>query len=350
MGIAGAFILIASVLLHELSHSIMAIRYGLRVRRITLFIFGGVAEIEEKDEEEETRKNYHHEFNIAVVGPITSFLLAAIFVLLWLAAGGTLAEEVGADPMSVKPEYSVIAEGIFLYSTIINALLGGFNLLPAFPMDGGRMLRAALTKYKKDYDKATRIAVRTGIAISYAMMGFGFLTILGGSFVGGIWLILIGWFIQSGAQSYLSQHELSRVLSGVRLKDIMKTSPITLNPSITVDDALNNYFNTFRKTSFPVIDGEGFLLGMVTVEDIMKIPAEKRISTTVEMMKIPRSKLLVLESESSALSALIKMARSHTGRVFICDTENRLIGIVSKTDVMEAANERQEFIKAADEK
>lgn len=346
MGVAGAFILIVSVLLHELSHSIMATRYGLHVRRITLFVFGGVAEIEEKDEEEETRKDYRHEFNIAVVGPITSFLIASIFALLWLAVGGTLSE----DARGGTPESLVIIEGIFLYSAIINALLGGFNLLPAFPMDGGRMLRAALTKYKKDYDKATRIAVRTGIAISYGMMGFGFLTILGGSFVGGIWLILIGWFIQSGAQSYLSHHELSRVLSGVRLKGIMKTLPITMNPTITIEDALNNYFNAFRKTAFPVIDSAGFLLGMIGVEDVMKIHHEKRISTTVGMVMTPRSKLLALDSESTAMNALVKMAKNHTGRVFICDTENRLVGIVSKTDVMEAANEQKEFMKAADRK
>src|SRR5919197_882298 len=207
MGAAGAIILFVSVFLHELMHSIVAIRYGIRVRQIILFIFGGVSDISE-----ETR-DFRKEFKIALAGPAMSFAIAgALAAFWWLASQITPA---GQQLLAAKQ----VAEGTLLYGAIINALLGAFNLIPAFPLDGGRILRAGLIKWKKDYDTATKIAARVGIAISYVFMGLGFLAMITGSFLGGFWILLIGWFLNSGAQSYLAQHELTSVLAGVRLKD-----------------------------------------------------------------------------------------------------------------------------------
>src|ERR671921_862598 len=286
MGISGAFILFLSVLLHELAHSILSLKYGLGVRQIILFIFGGVSDIKEET------KDYRKEFKIAVIGPITSFALAAIFGLAWLLliqVGGetalpmaqsttqdiaeTNAEEIPTLQGKTTNELQAIPmmSGIMIYASIINALLGFFNLIPAFPLDGGRMLRAGLVKWKKSYNEATRIAVRIGIGISFGLMAFGFITIFTGSTLGGFWFIIIGWFIQSGAQTYLQQHELSTALVGVRLKDIMISKFISVNQSQTVDEILRDYFNIYRKSEFPVLDAEGYLVGAITSRQAMGV-------------------------------------------------------------------------------
>jgi Zn-dependent protease len=251
IGILGAIVLFISVLLHELSHSIVAKRYGYKVRQIVLFVFGGVSDIRDEPKEE-----YKKEFTIAIVGPISSFVLAGLFAAVWFVLvqtgitgiGQTDASLFALPPPPQQQEQAqrllpsmisdeevalTIAQGVMRYGIIVNILLGGFNLLPAFPLDGGRVLRAGLMRWRGNYHEATKTAVKVGIGISYGLMAFGFLTIFTGSFTGGIWLILIGWFLQSGAQSYLQQHEITTALSGVRLYQIMNTQFIAVTPNIT---------------------------------------------------------------------------------------------------------------------
>ena len=204
VAVIGAIILFSSVILHELAHSIMATRYRIKVKQIILFIFGGVSDIEEEP------RDFQKEFKIAVVGPLTSFGLAGIFSL-----SSFLFESIaGIDSPTILQAINVVLS----YGALVNIMLGAFNLIPAFPLDGGRILRSVLVSRKRDYDAATRIVVRTSIIISYALMGFGLISIVTRSFVGGLWILLIGWFLNSGAQSYLQQQELSSILSGVRLK------------------------------------------------------------------------------------------------------------------------------------
>src|ERR671923_1095252 len=155
MGATGAIILFISVFLHELMHSVVALRYGIKVRQIILFIFGGVSEIPE-----ETR-DFRKEFRIAAAGPVASFAIAGIFAAIWW-------------PISQTNANFPVIEGVLLYGAIVNVLLGAFNLIPAFPLDGGRILRAGLIRWKKSYNEATRIAAKVGIAISYGFMGIGF--------------------------------------------------------------------------------------------------------------------------------------------------------------------------------
>src|ERR687884_376832 len=263
IGIFGASTSFVSILLHELAHSIMALKYGLKVRQIVLFIFGGVSDIEEGD----SSRDFHKEFKISIVGPITSFVITAILGLAWWILT-SVAQGALSSPAITNTNNNatiVIAEAILQYGAIINTMLGGFNLVPAFPLDGGRILRSALLRWKRDYDQSTKIAVRIGTAISYVFMGIGFITMFSGSFIGGIWLLFIGWFLNSGAQSYLEQHQLSTALSDVRLEDIMNTRFVSVKPDITVNELLNNYPNVYRKSEFPVV-GEyaGDLLGSVT--------------------------------------------------------------------------------------
>ena len=205
MGVAGAIILFISVLLHELAHSLLSLRYGLKVRQIILFVFGGVSDIKE---EKRIKEDYGKEFKIAVVGPLLSFALAGIFALSWwglLQASGTselatptippVQDGGGVEEKSEDGEgraniledegfgfvsIILVVSGVLLYAAIVNVLLGAFNLLPAFPLDGGRMLRAGLIKWKKSYSDATRIAVKVGTGISYGLMAFGFISIISG--------------------------------------------------------------------------------------------------------------------------------------------------------------------------
>ena len=403
MGIVGAIILFVSVLLHELAHSILSLRYGLKVRQIILFIFGGVSDVKE---EERLKQDYGKEFRIAVVGPLASFALAGVFALSWwilLQASGTSELAVPVVPQAQEMEgvrggergtgteegfglvsIITILSGILLYAAMVNALLGAFNLLPAFPLDGGRMLRAGLIKWKKSYDDATRIAVKVGTGVSYGLMAFGFISIIGGSFIGGFWLILIGWFLQSGAQAYLQQHELSAALSGIVLKDIMNTRFVSVRPDITIKELLSNYFNLYRKSEFPVTakddDDTGILLGAVTTKQAMNVPEADAEKMKVEQIMTLTHDLIIMSPDRHADEALKRMYQENKGRVFVCTssppklTEKqtseqkvevnsggernknqkkemlqkgqqhlKLIGIISKTDILNIATERQEY-------
>lgn len=192
MGGIGAIVLFASVLLHELAHSLVAQRFGIRVRQIVLFIFGGVSDIAHE------ARDARQEIKIAVAGPMASFVLAGIFAAVWWLL------------TSLPGVSNSITEVILYYGVVANAILGAFNLIPAFPLDGGRILRAFLYIRKRDYDSATIIAARIGMALSYGFIALGFLAlVLARDFVGSIWLILIGLFIHMGAASYLAQHRLA---------------------------------------------------------------------------------------------------------------------------------------------
>jgi Zn-dependent protease/CBS domain-containing protein len=344
VGVSGAIVLFFSVTLHELSHSVIAMRYGLHVREIILFIFGGVSNIEDLDvigerkinTAEQVSKEFKKEFNIAVAGPITSFILAGILSLLFLVISqGTLQSDFVLNR---------IVGIVLLYGTIVNTILGIFNLVPAFPLDGGRILRAGILKWKKDYEKATKIAAKIGVAISYAFMAAGFIIMLFGDFFGGIWILLIGWFLNNGAQSYVSQYELTSLLSGVRLQDIMNTNIIFLKETFTVGDSLREYFNRYAKDSFPVLDERGRLLGLVTFKDASKIAEANRDSILVKEVMIPANNL-IMPPLGEADEAFMKMAKRPVRRIFVCDQMGKLLGLVSKTDIMDIAIQRKDFLK-----
>lgn len=344
-----AAILFISVLLHELAHSIVALKYGIRIRQIVLFIFGGVSDISEET------KDYRKEAKMALVGPAMSFILAGIFTLFWWVVGHSSVS--GPSLVTLKE----VTADILYYAALVNTILGVFNLIPAFPTDGGRILRAVLVGLKRDYDKATKDSVRVGILISYGFMAFGFLIMASGSFLSGIWILLIGWFLNSGAQSYLSQYELSSVLSHVRLRDIMNTNIISIKPDLSIDQLLSSHFQIYMKSAFPVVNNENQLLGLVTLKRAMEVPDHRRRDMTAEDVMIPIADLIVMRGGSKADDALLRMTRGvgtglggpeekeerrkQFGKIFICDDNDRLIGLwlVSKTDILNIESERQEY-------
>jgi CBS domain-containing protein len=298
---------------------------------------------------------------MALAGPAMSFMLAGIFTIFGLLVSQST--PTGSSALILKQ----VTLDILYYAALINTILGIFNLIPAFPSDGGRILRAALVKLKKDHDKATKDAVKVGITISYGFMALGFLMMATGSFLSGIWILLIGWFLNSGAQSYMSQQELSSVLSHVHLREIMNTNIISVKQDITVNELLNSYFNVYRKTEFPVVDECGNLIGAVTTKQAMNVQKSSRDTIKVEEIMIPKDELIVMKDDASADEALKRIFRENKSRIFVYEDidmiplrgledglevnkrqKQKLIGVISKPDILNVAREREEFEKAVE--
>lgn len=333
MGSIATVLLFFSILLHELAHSIVATRFGIPVKSITLFIFGGVSDIAKEP------KDFHQEFKMAIAGPLTSLGLGTIFaVLLWIVSNS----DTGSSNTAV---YLDQAKGILFYGAIANVMLGVFNLVPAFPLDGGRVLRAGLVRWKKDYHQATKIATAIGIMISYVFMGFGFMILLRGDFIGGLWIVLIGWFLHSGAQSYMSQFELTTSLSGIIVDNMMNTKIISVKRDTPIDLILKEFFMTSMKSELPVTDDQDHLLGMITLKGILNVPENQRENVKVQDIMIPPANLAIVESHAQAEKALFEMVQKRVGKVFVCDKEGKILGVVSKTDIIELAGERQRYFQ-----
>ena len=335
MSISGTCILFFSVLIHELSHSIVAKSYGIRVKQIMLFIFGGVSDIEEEP------KEFKKEFKMAMAGPAISLVLSAFFAMTWWLT--TLMLTSSLNDFSAR--VLIMINGIFYYTSILNLILGIFNLIPAFPMDGGRILRSILYSRNKNYDKSTRIAVKIGIIISYIFFGLGIMTILSGSFVSGIWIILIGWFLQNGAQSYLYQYDIMKRLSQIKLKELMKTNIISVPEDITVNTILKNYFNIYMKSSFPVTKLDYEIVGIITLKNCMNIPESERDTTLVKSIMSPKSKIKLLNIHDTAEKALSIMVKEKQDKIFVCDDNDVIEGVVSKTDLIEAMDEKRVYFE-----
>jgi len=334
MSITGTIILFFSVLIHELSHSMVARSYGIKVKQIMLFIFGGISDIEEEP------KEFRKEFKMAIAGPAVSLVLSMIFASFWWStismrpSSSDLVNDIGTNVL-------VMLNGILYYSAILNLILGIFNLIPAFPMDGGRILRSLLYSRNEDYDKSTRIAVKIGIIISYVFFGLGLLTILSGSFIGGFWIILIGWFLQIGAQSYIHQYDIMKMLSRIRLEGLMKTNIISVPENTAVSTIIRNYFNIYMKSSFPVTKLDYQVVGLVTLKNCTDVPEAQRDSTSVCDIMIPKNKLSLMNIHDTAEKALSVMIKQKQDKIFVCNDFDIIEGIVSKTDLIAAMDEKK---------
>jgi len=321
IGIASAVILFGSVLIHELSHSYIAKKNGLPIGRITLFFFGGVSEMTEEPQDPGL------EVRMAAAGPLMSFLIAAVLSFLWYLG------DIAKAPVAVTATLG--------YGALINAVLGAFNLLPAFPLDGGRVLRGSIWKRSKNLLGATKTATRVSEGISLLMMLGGFVSIIFGNFVNGIWIIFLGWFIRSGAETSLKQTLVGETLSGVTVGDIMTRDVLTVPSNITVQQLVSEYFLVHRHGGYPVVE-DGEVLGMVTMHCVRSVPKERREAATVREAMIPCEQAVTVKPTVSALEALNIMARRNVGRLLVLDGP-RLLGIVSRGDLMRTIRTRQEL-------
>lgn len=321
IGIVSAVVLFASVLVHELAHSYIAKKNGLHIARITLFFFGGVSEMtqEPRDPSLEAR--------MAAAGPFTSFLIALVLGFGWFL--GNLAHA----PIAVVV--------ILQYGAFINAILGVFNLLPAFPLDGGRVLRGVIWKRYNSFLRATKTATRVSEALSVLMIGAGLVFAVFGEFLNGIWLVFLGWFIRSGAETGLRQTIMEETLSGMKVESVMTREVLTVPPNITVQQLISDYFLVHPHGGYPVVS-EGEILGVVTLQCARSVPKERREATTVKEAMIPCERSVMINRSMSALDAMNMMARENVGRVLVVEG-NELVGIVTRGDLIRAIQTRQEL-------
>jgi len=311
MGIAGAFGLFVSIVLHEFCHAFVGGLYGVEIRSITLFVFGGVADMRN---EPPTPKA---EFRMAAAGPAGSLVLAALFTGLFLLA---------AWPAPVA--------GVLFWLGWVNVLLAGFNMVPAFPLDGGRMLRAMLWRWKKSLRWATRVTSRAGSWFGAAMIVLGVLAVLGGNLVGGAWWALLGLWLRSAAKASYHQVLLRRFLEDRRVRDFMTTRVVTVDPDLTVSELIEDYVFRYRFRLYPVARGSE-LLGYVTVDDVEEVPAGDRGGTQVaELLRRCRDDSCI-DPDADMLETLRKLQRTGHHRMIVVEN-GALAGLVTLKDVGES--------------
>lgn len=305
-GLLASFLLFFSVAVHELAHCLVAMRYKLTIESITLFIFGGVAQM--KGEPPHPRA----EFRIAIAGPAISFLLAGIFFLL-----------------AFNTEHRGI-RSLFSYVYSVNLILGFFNLIPGFPMDGGRILRAYLWKKKANYLYATQKASGIGQKIAIFFMVSGVIALLMG-IPTGFWLILIGWFLYSAAYGSYQQSTLEALLKDVMVEDLMVRTLVTVSPSMSIQEVIDNYFLKHGYAGFPVVS-EGKYLGILTLRDIKNIPEKDRTQREVSEFYGRHKPQWEISPQESALSALERMIREDVGRLVILEGE-KITGMITRNGI-----------------
>ena len=312
MGVAGALGLFVSIIFHEFCHSIVAKHFGLPMKGITLFIFGGVAEMSEEPQSPKA------EFFMAVVGPVSSIFLGLILFLV-LAIGKTMG---WPEPVN----------GVLVYLAWLNILLAGFNMVPAFPLDGGRILRSILWAIKKNIRWATRIASSFGSAFGMILIIFGIVSFIGGNFIGGLWYFLIGMFIKGASNMSYQQLLIRSALSGEPIQHFMKPDPVTVPPSISIRQLLDDYFYKYHYKMFPVVDGNR-LLGCISTSEVKEVPRDQWSSHAVGDLAKPCSEANTVSPQTDATSALSLMHRTKNSRLMVVDA-GRLVGIITLKDML----------------
>jgi Zn-dependent protease len=305
-----ALLLFVSVLLHELAHSLVARAHGIPVKSITLFIFGGVSNIEREPGSPGV------EFQVAVVGPLTSLLIGGLSYLLLLALG-----------RNTTPLAAILA-----YLAYANILLGVFNLIPGFPLDGGRVLRSIVWKINGNLRSATRVVTIVGEIIAYLFILAGVWMFFAGNLLGGIWIGFIGWFLLSAAQSANSQVMVQSVLRGVTVGEVMNTSPVTVPANISLQKLVNEYFLPLGLRSALVTQADQ-LAGLITLSDIRHVPREEWGQVPVGQVMIPKERLHMVTPQQSLNDVLPLMVGRDVNQLPVVQ-DGRLVGVLSRDAIM----------------
>lgn len=311
-GLAAAVVFLLSLLAHEVAHAVVARRNGLGVDGITLWLFGGVARLggEAADPGAELR--------IAGVGPLVSVVLSALFagVALLLAAGG--ADGIVAD--------------VFVWLAIINLALAVFNLVPAAPLDGGRILRAFLWRRRGDRDSAGITAARAGRGFGFVLIALGLLLFVTGAGFGGLWLALIGWFLVNAASAEEQHTKIRGALGDVRVRDVMSPDPVAVSDSLSVEEFVERYVFRHRFSTFPLAADGGRPAGLVSLNRVKQVPAGDRATTRVSDIACDPSEVPTAAPDEPLSDLLPRMAGCSDGRALVVEG-GRVVGIVSPTDV-----------------
>jgi Zn-dependent protease/predicted transcriptional regulator len=312
MGAAGAVGLLISIVFHELWHSLVARRFGLPMKGITLFIFGGVAEM--TDEPPSPRA----EFFMAVAGPLSSIFLGVVLLAIaFLGDGLGLSRPV---------------KGVINYLGFLNLILAGFNLLPAFPLDGGRVLRSVLWGWKDNMRWATQIASKIGSGFGIALIAVGAIQFIRGEVIGGVGMFLIGLFLRSASQSAYKQLVIRRALEGEKVRRFMVENPVTVAPGISVEELVDNYIFKHHFKMYPVVEDDR-LIGCITLSQVKGIPKAEWGSHRVGELASGCSKDNTVSADEDALKALAVMNKTSASRLMVVDGE-KLVGVIALKDMM----------------
>ena len=318
LGILTSLLLFASIITHELAHSILAIRNNIPVKDITLFVFGGVSQITK----EATRPRT--ELLIAIVGPLTSLVLAGVFYGLHLLLGG-------------------LAASLMQWLALINVALAVFNLIPGFPLDGGRILRALIWQRTQDYHKATRIATNMGQGVAYAFMagGLALMIVVREWWFNGLWFILIGWFLRNAARASYQQVLLRDALIGVTVRQFIDYGSPLIPPHLNLMELAQQYILPTGRTCFLISEGTA-LEGMITLQQIKKVPRSRWAFTSVQDIMIPASKLKLAYPDQDILSVLQEMIGENINHIPVMEAE-KVIGVINREDIVRFLRPRLDF-------
>lgn len=308
IGAISAVLLFASVLLHELAHSFVAISRGLPVHSITLFLFGGVSNLSADSKDPRT------EFLIAIVGPLTSFAIAGAALLL---ANVPLDERIGV---------------VVTYLIVVNALLGAFNLIPGFPLDGGRVFRSIVWRATGSVRRATEIAAAVGQLVGFGFVAWGILRVFDGDLLGGLWTAAIGLFLQNAAGSSVQQLALDQRLRSVRVRDAFTPDDDTATPELTISELIEDHILS-RKRRAVLVTENGRLVGIVTIGDLQTVPSEARGRTTVREVMTGLDGLVTTSPGTSLREAADVLASNGFDQLPVVEA-GRPLGAITRADIM----------------
>jgi Zn-dependent protease/CBS domain-containing protein len=310
LGLASALLLFASILLHEFGHAIVARRHGIEVEEIDLWLLGGVSVMHGDAHDPQDELRY------ALAGPLVTAAMALGF---------------GVISLLLADSASAVLRALVDYQLLINCLILGFNLLPAFPLDGGRVLRALLWRRNGDMERATATAAGVGRGFGYLLIALGAVELLGAS-IAGLWLIVIGFFIVAAAGQQAMSAQVRAVFSGVAARGLASMPVVTIPAEISVEQASVEYFMRYRYTAFPAVDVQGRLLGLLTVAQVEGVRPQQRAASRVADIVDRDPDLAVAENEDVS-GLLERPAFARVGRAVVVDSRGAPVGLLSITDV-----------------
>lgn len=318
-GVVGSLLLLCSLLAHELAHAVVARRAGVEVEGLTLWLFGGVATFHGE------ATSPRDDLRIAAAGPLTSFALALV--------SGLAAVGLGAVPGAG------LATGVAGWLATINLVLAVFNLVPGAPLDGGRVLRAVLWARTGDRDRAALSATRAGRGVGYGLVGVGLVFLLLGDPVGGVWTVLIGWFILAAANAEQEATVTQGLLGQVRVRDVMSSPVVTAASWLSVEDLIERQVLQGRHSTYPVVDLDGATVGLVTLRQLRTVPAPRRTTTRVGEVMLPLSHVATAAPDDPLPELLPRLTPDSGHRALVLD-DGRLVGIVTLADVSRTVEAR----------
>lgn len=331
MALLAAVLFFVSIAVHELAHAVVARHYGIPVRRITLFVFGGMAHMEREPPSPKS------ELLMAAVGPVVSLLIGLASIALGSALASDVVARYADDPATMARALGPMST-LLLWLGPLNVLLGIFNLIPGFPLDGGRVLRAILWWSTGDLERATRWASGAGRAVAWILMALGVSMLFGvrvpyfgAGPIQGLWFLLIGWFLNNAARASYHQLLVRSAFEDVTVADVMRRQAQVVTPDLTLERLVREYFMQTDQQAFPVVDGEGRLLGLIEIDHVRAVPPARWSGITVREVMTPADEVDAITPDQDAIQALHRLADHEQIPVVV---HGHVAGVLRRQDLM----------------